>query len=880
MIKKFFLGLVVFILLLAIGLVIAPFVFKDKIIAAAHDAANQELNATLKINDFDVSILQNLKSFPDISLIAKDVTMIGNDTFAGDTLLKIEKLALALDIKSFFNSERIMKVNGISISNAQINAIEKAEGINNWDIVKKKTDKKEESKFALTIKKIELDNVDVFYKSNPSNVKLEILKLKHEGSGDFTQNNLEYTQATEINSLSFIQGVIPYLKNVKLKNSSEIVIDQTVNKYSFKENEIVLNDLKLSLNGFIQSFSDGALNMDLNFKSDNNNFKDVLSLVPAFYSNKFSDIKANGKFDIKGIAKGTYFKNIYPAIDIDFNIENADFQYPSLPKKVSNINIISKIHGAGGTADNIEINVSKFKMNIGSDPFEGRLNMSHLVSNPNFELYSKGKLNLSDIKSLYPMEGVKRLEGLMNLDLDIKAKKSDIEAKNYQAIHADGLASISNLNYESSTVEKPLKIKSLVLKFSPQFVDMAECSGKIGKTEFVMKGRLENFIGYYLSKNEIMKGQINFSSNYMDANEFLSEEKDKKAEYVLVPKGIDFNGTIDIKEMLYGKMSIRNLAGALQVIDEKVNLQNVKANLLGGSATMNATYNTKGLERPISSINYNIQSFDMKQVFDYMESAQKIAPILNYMNGALSSESNLTMQLLPDMGPDLTTVNGDFSVIIPSTKVVNLPILNQVAQVTKLSQLSNLELTNIKTKLSFINGRAFVQPFNFKTNNLNVGVQGSQGLDKSLDYIMSVDVPFAQLGNAAGLVNGLISKYKLPFIGNINPETIRLNLNVKGFFDKPVVSLGKPEILSGGKAATADVAVKDAIKKTVDDAKNQALKTADSMKTVLQNEAQKKGEELKKQAEEKANELKKKAEDEVKKKKDDLLNELKKKLPW
>lgn len=880
MIKKIFIGFIVLITLLLIGLVATPFLFKDKIIAAAHDAANEELNATLKINDFDVSILQNIKSFPDISLIAKDVTIIGKDTFAQDTLLKIENLALALDIKSFFNSATTMKVNGISISNAQINAIEKSEGLNNWDILKKKTDKKEESKFALTIKNIALDNVNILYKSNPSNLRMEILNLNHEGSGDFTQNNLDYKQTTEINSLTFIQGVIPYLKNVKLKNSSEIIIDQTVNKYSFKNNDIVLNELKIDLNGFVQNLSDGAMNMDLNFKSDNNNFKDVLSLIPAFYSNQFSDIKAKGSFDMKGKVKGNYYKNVYPSMDIDFNVSNAEFQYPSLPKKISNIEVNSKIIGSGGTADNILVDISKFKMNIGSDPFEGRLKMSHLVSNPNFELYSKGKLNLADIKSFYPMEGVKRLEGMMNLDLDIKANKSDLEAKNYQAIHADGVASISGLNYESNTVEKPLKISNLLLKFSPQFVNMSECIGVIGKTDFNMKGRLDNFIGYYLSKDQMMKGQVNFLSNHLDANEFLSDSKDKKSEYVLVPKGIDFNGTVDIKEMLYGKMSIRNLVGALNVIDEKVNLQNVKANLLGGSATMNATYNTKGLEKPISSINYNIQSFDIKQVFDYMESAQRIAPILNYMNGALSSESNLTMQLLPDMGPDLTTVNGDFSVLIPSTKVVNLPILNQVAQVTKLSQLSNLELTNIKTKLSFINGRAFVQPFNFKTNNLNIGVQGSQGLDKSLDYIMSVDVPFSQLGNAAGLVNGLISKYKLPFIGNVNPETIRLNLNVKGFFDKPLVSLGKPEILSGGKAATADVAVKDAIKKTVDDAKNQALKTADSMKTVLQNEAQKKGEELKKQAEEKANELKKKAEDEVKKKKDDLLNELKKKLPW
>lgn len=880
MAKKIFIGLFVFLLLILTGLVVAPFLFKDKIIAAAHDAANQELNATINIGDFDVSILQNIKSFPDVSLIAKDVTIIGKDTFAKDTLLKVGKIAFALDIKSFFNSDATMKINGISISNAVINAIEKSEGLANWDILKKTEAKKEESKFSLSIKKIQLDHIDIYYRSVPSNQKLEIINFSHKGKGDFTQNNLEYNQSSEISSFTFYKGIIPYFKNLTVKNTSEIKIDQTSNTYSFQKNEIALNDLKVSLNGVVQNLSDGIMKLDLNFKSEQTNFKVVLSLVPAFYTNKFSDIKANGNFDLKGTVNGNYYKNNYPKMDIAFNVINADFQYPSLPKKVSNINIRSKILGTGGSADNIVVDVSQFNMNIGSDPFEGRLKMSNLSSNPYFELYSKGKLNLSDIKSFYPMEGVKTLTGLMNIDLEIKAKKSDITAKNYQAIHADGIASISGLNYESTTVEKPLKINSLLLKFSPQYVDMTECNGMIGKTDFKIKGRLENFIGYYLSKDEVMRGQVSFLSNHIDANEFLSDEKDKKSEYVLVPKGIDVNGSVDIKEMLYGKMQIRELVGALNVADEQVKLQNVKAILLGGSATMNATYSTKGIEKPISTVSYNVQNFDMKQVYDYMECAPKIAPILNYMTGSLSSESNLTMQLLPDMSPNLNTLNGDFSIDIPSTRIVNLPILNQVAQVTKLSQLSNLEINNIKTKLSFQNGRAIVQPFNFKANNLNLGIQGSQGLDKSLDYIMAVDVPFSQLGSAAGLVTGLVSKYKLPFLGNVNPETIRLNLNVKGFFDKPAVSLGKPEFLTGGKAASPEGAVGDAVKSNVDALKNQAAKTADSMRNAIQDEAHRKAEELRKQGEDKANELKKKAEDEVNSKKEDLLNELKKKLPW
>jgi hypothetical protein len=172
--------------------------------------------------------------------------------------------------------------------------------------------------------------------------------------------------------------------------------------------------------------------------------------------------------------------------------------------------------------------------------------------------------------------------------------------------------------------------------------------------------------------------------------------------------------------------------------------------------------------------------------------------------------------------------------------------------------------------MSFDKGRVVLKPTKFKANNLDMTLGGTQGLDKSLDYKMAVDVPFSQLGGASSVVTGLISKFKLPFIGNVNPETIRLNLNVKGFFDKPAISLGAPEILSGGQPTDAKGAGLDAAKKAGEDIKNQALKTADSMKNMAIQEANKKVDEVRKEAEKRVDDAKKKAEEEVNKKKEDL----------
>ena len=869
--KKFLFGIGILLVLFILACIAAPFLFKDKIIQAANNAANQKLNATLSLGQVDVSFLQNIKRFPDITLVLSNPNVVGKNQFEGDTLIHIDKLLLAIDIKSIFTSGATMQINAIEIEGANINAIVDTSGQANWNIVQKDKTSKESKPFSLNISAIQLENININYQDYFANKTAKIVHLNHRGSGDFSTNNTSYLSSTDIESMDYYNGFVPYLKSVHLSNTSEIAIEKLTNKYRFTNNKIQLNELGLILNGDIQMLENEEMNLNLQFATENNDFKNILSLIPAIYQNNFKSIKASGKFDLKGQVNGLLRDQTYPKMDIHLDVKNGEFQYPNLPKKVTNIQVKSHLLSPGGSLDNLAINISTFSMLLGKDLFEGRLKLTQPMTDPYFELYSKGDLNLADVKHFYPLEDVQRLEGTMNIALDLKARKSDLQAKNYNKIQASGTTSIQSLIYESKKVGKPVRISNMKLEFSPQFVNLTNCNGVIGKTDFDMKGRLENFIAYYLSKDAMMTGRLDFVSNSVDLNEFVQNEEKKDAEYVYVRQKIAFDGTAKINEIRYGKMTLKNMSGQMSIKEEKILLNNVYAEMLGGIAKVSAIYNSAGHTKPSASVRCEARTFDITAVFNQMESAQKLAPILQYTTGTLSSNSDLSMTLLPDMGPDLSTLNGDFNMSIPFAKIVNLPTLNQIASITKLSQLQHLEVMNIKTKLTFVNGKMVVQPFQFKTNNLTIGMQGSQGLDKSMDYKMSVDVPFSKLGNAQSIVNGLISKFKLPFIGNINPETIRLHINIKGNFEKPEISLGAPEILSDGKPLDAKTVAVDAIKKIGEDYKSQALKTADSMKQVYQ-----------KQADDKINDIKKRAEEEINKKKNEAVDEIKKriKIPW
>src|SRR5690606_256617 len=149
-----------------------------------------------------------------------------------------------------------------------------------------------------------------------SDMSAEIKGLDHEGSGDFTQDEFTLSTKTNSDAASFTYAAIPYLANTKTKIGADIKIDNKTNTYTFKTDDIELNNLKVSADGSFQLVNDSTYNMDIKFKSPSNEFKDILSLVPAMYKNDFDKIKTSGSALFNGWVKGVYSPQQLPAYDV------------------------------------------------------------------------------------------------------------------------------------------------------------------------------------------------------------------------------------------------------------------------------------------------------------------------------------------------------------------------------------------------------------------------------------------------------------------------------------------------------------------------------------------------------------------------------------
>jgi hypothetical protein len=863
MLKKIFIGVGIFLLLLVGGLVAFPFLFKDKIIAAVKEEINKNVNAKVNFGDFSISIIKN---FPNITFGINDVSVINEKPFKGDTLAYIGNFNISLDIMTVIKGQTY-DVKSISINDAKIAAKINKEGKTNWDIAKPTdTTTTESSPFSLKLRKFDIANANIIYKDDSSNVFAQVANLNINANGDFTQDVFVLNSTTSIEKLTYRDGLTAYLKDAVLNLKADVEINQITNKYTFKENELSVNELVLGLDGFVV-MNEKDYDLDVKLNTKQTDFKTLLSLVPNIYKKDFANVKTSGKLGLNAFAKGKYSETIYPAFGINLNVNNATFQYPSVPTAVRNIFIDLKVSSPGGNnLDNTLVDLSRFNFTVDNDPFALKAKVSTPISDPNIDAYAKGKLDLKKVPNYYPMEELKTISGILTADVSAKGKLSAIEQERYQDFNASGTIDLKGFRYETTDLPAPLAISNMELTFNPKNVTLNNLNARIGKSDFAANGTLDNLLNYVFADDNL-KGTLSVRSNNLDLNEFMTESNTETttSDTVLdvnVPANIDFvlNGIFN--NIQYDKIELKNVSGNIVVRDQTVNISNLQASVFEGSVAANGSYSTKNIGNPEISFDYDLKNIDFQQAFKGLDVMGSYAPILKNVSGKFSSKMNIKGKLGEDLSPDLKTLVGDGLLEVSNIKVSGVETLNKIADKFKLNQLKNLSLEKGWTVFKIKDGRMTVDPTDLKVNDILMNFSGTHGLDNTLDYKVLLDAPTKLMQGAMGEVNNLVSQAKIPGLTNAAlPEALKLKIDVTGNMDNPQLKFG---VVGAGGSSLKDSAKElfDQKKKELED---KAKAELEAQKLKAQQEFNKQKEQAEAKAKVEVDRLKKEAEDKVKK---------------
>lgn len=435
---------------------ILPLVFKKQITNLVKKEINKNITAHVEFADARLSLLRH---FPRVTIILKDLSVVGTEDFAGDTLISASRIEASANLFSVIKGKDI-KVYGAYLKSPRIHALVNKDGKANWDIAKETgsddaTDTTA-SAFKMSLKSYSINNGYIEYRDESTNTFTEWSDVDHRGSGDFTLDEFTLSTVTHAEEASLVQDGIPYLNDTKTDIVTDIKINTKTNTYTFKTDEIVLNNLELAAEGFFQLVNDSTYNMDIKFRSPTNDFKDILSLIPAVYKQDFDKIKTDGEASFKGFVKGTYSPSQIPAYDVSLLVKNGSFQYPDLPKPVKNIELDLHAVNPDGLPDNAVINISKGHLEMDNEPFDFKFLFKNPVTAKYIDAVVKGKLDLSQLSQFIKLSGDTKLSGMVWADAYAKGNLSAIESMQ-GPFSAGGFFNVKNLFYSSKDFPQPVK---------------------------------------------------------------------------------------------------------------------------------------------------------------------------------------------------------------------------------------------------------------------------------------------------------------------------------------------------------------------------------------------------------------------------------------
>jgi hypothetical protein len=954
-----------FIGLVLLAAVIIPLVFKDEINAEVKKTINHNVRAKVDYTNVSLSILRN---FPYLSVGLEGLEVVGVDDFAGDTLARVGRFDLAVNLLSVISGEK-MDVKKVLLKDAYLHIIVLPDGKANYDIAipdsAKPDTAKGPSKFALKLSKYSLENVNLIYDDQKGNMYVQLTELNHTGSGDLTADVYDLSTETQIRELLVRMDGSTYANKLKIGADIDLIINMAEKKYTLSRGDLAVNELKLKLTGVVATPAN-EVQTDVKFEAAETGFRNILSLVPSIYTKDFNDLKTDGTLALNGFVRGTYAENRMPAFGLNLLVKNGSFQYPDLPTPVTNVNIDLAVNSPENDVNHMNVNLKKFHADLGPNPVDARVlltsikpmnidgtlnaqldlenvtrifplpdmevkgklavnatatgvyydktypaiqatldlrqgylktkefpaaienvNIQGKVANatgrmedmridltnlhlevdkepidgrlavenlddPTYDVKLKGRLDLAKLTKIYPIEGTE-LAGLVNADIATQGRLSSVKGKQYDKLPTTGSMTIRNLVYKSTALKAPIKVSNAELSFTPAYLELSQMTGTAGQSDFSMSGRVLNYIGYAI-KGDTLRANLSLNSKSLNLNEWLSgapskpEQKDT-APLVApsVPANLNVSFLTSIGEINYDKYLLQNVSGGVRIVNQKVQLQNLLFTLLGGNFATTGSYATKTKDHPEIDLSFDVQKLDIQKAQAAFPIIQKYLPIAQNAYGTLSTKLNIAGRLTRNMALEYEKLNGNGRLELAGLELRNVSVLNKLAELTRMNDLKNPKLNTISVQFEIKNGRIYLKPFDIQYKDYKATISGSNGLDKTLDYDLKLDVPTGPIGTAAAnAISGLL-KTKLEA-----PKRVVLNFGITGSVNAPKVV---PKGASGGTTgATGGVggAITDQVNDLKKQAEDRARAEADKLKTEAEARARAEADKLKTEAEARA----------------------------
>jgi hypothetical protein len=647
---------------------------------------------------------------------------------------------------------------------------------------------------ALLLSNLEINNGEIESVNKKFDSRMRIAGLHQTAHAELRsgENALHFTGESSIEKFSYGTTTSWFLSDQPIKATSKLTYTIDKDVLSLDDVNATLKELPLTMTGTVSRLTSDTLMLDLTVASPGIQMAQLLSLVPPEMLKKAAGLSSSGDVKFTMMIKGPSSETLNPETKGSFTITNGNIQYSGLPKSITNINVAGSFDkpsapiGAKGIGS---FALDKFTASLGSNILSGKLGMKNF-DDPVLSASFNGSMNLAEVKDFYPLEQGTDLNGAMKANVMIDGK-----VKTPESIKANGNIEFHNVTMKSATSTQPLKNLNGTIAFNNQVVESKQLAMNIGESDLNISFTLKNYLGMVMKDAAKTAGKpsatLSLTSKQLRTVDLMGGQvvaantdaaKQPTTKTIggsgLLP-GIDVDANVTIDKFVTEKFTFNNAKGAVNIANGVINLKNFNVNAFNGTIQSKGMIDLRDPKKSPFNLDLDIKNVESNSLLSNFTSFGK------YLFGKFSTTTKLQGDLNDTLGISTSSLLGNGTIDIANGKLLGLPVTEKLAELTNLTDLREVNFNNWTNAFSISNGR-----FNIKDLKVNAGttdflVGGSQGLDGSLDYTMTVKLP-ESVSNRLNLqgVGGELLQYFKDKDGRVN-----LPFQVTGVASNPVLRL-------------------------------------------------------------------------------------------
>ena len=477
----------------------------------------------------------------------------------------------------------------------------------------------------------------------------------------------------------------------------------------------------------------------------NADFKAKIKLQDIYKIYPIQNIDMRGDLFVQMKANGTYEpkRKKVPVSNSVVILRNGYIRlkdYSDLP--LENITVETRIKSGRGSFNDLSIDILPIQFTMAGKPFMVNANLKNLT-NLDYRIHSKGELNLADFYKLFPIEGLD-IDGIIETNVGLKGNNGAA----LESLQNRGYVKIQNIKINTKFFPSKFVIKQGEFKFEGARLTFKDVKARYKRNVFVFDGDVSNYINYALKENEVLKGNINFTTNRVNIDDFMafnsgeSSSKSSAAEgVVLLPTNVELSIKGKAKEVLFKDIILQDFDGDLALNKGFLTLNQTKFEMIGSHFTMNGTYKPVNARKANFSFDVKGKNFDIQRAYKELTLFREMASAAENAYGKVSLDYKLAGDLGADMFPKMKTIKGGGVLTLEDIKFKGFKLFNSVAEKTNTDALHDANVKKIDVKTSIENNVIKIERTKFKIAGFRPRIEGQVTLDGYMNIGMRLGLP-------------------------------------------------------------------------------------------------------------------------------------------